>query len=94
MDESAPRPLDDRAELLAAIKRNNDLIQQLIDVQVKFVPRFLGGVFAGLGTVVGATIVVAILVRILAPLASVERIGPYFKELSDALQRPSATKSQ
>lgn len=46
---------------------------------------FVRGVFVGLGTVVGATIVVALLVALLQQLGALPNIGHYFQSIGQEL---------
>lgn len=75
-------------KLLEAIAENNRLLKLNTAAQTQFRWRFFAGLWTGLGTVLGATVVVAIIIRILAGLATVDRVGPYFRELQDAIERP------
>ena len=49
--------------------------------------RFIGGVFAGLGTVVGATVLVSIVVWLAKPLSRIEHLGPMIERLTEVLEQ-------
>lgn len=47
---------------------------------------FLGGLFWGLGTVIGATLVVGLVIIILGQLNSVPIIGDFFSDILQSIQ--------
>ena len=47
---------------------------------------FLGGLFWGLGTVLGATVVVGLLILLLSKLNSIPVIGDFFSSVLQSLQ--------
>ncbi len=49
--------------------------------------KFIGGLLTGFGTVLGATLLVALLVFILSQLASIELIRPFIEEITHIVQR-------
>ena len=51
------------------------------------ITRFLFGIVNGFGTIVGATLVVAILLWVVQPLKQLQGIGPAFERLTEALER-------
>lgn len=75
--------------LLEAVQENNRLLKLNVNAQTQFRWRFFAGLATGFGTVVGATVVIAIIVRLLAGLATVDRIGPYVRDLQEMLERPA-----
>lgn len=75
--------------LLEAMVENNRLLKLNVNAQTQFRWRFFAGLSTGFGTVVGATVVIAIVVRLLASLATVERIGPYIRDVQEMLERPA-----
>ncbi len=84
--EPAPEEPTDVA-LLRELKENNRLLKLNAAGMMSFRWRFLGGLYQGVGTVVGATVVIAIVIRILAKLATVETVGPYVREIQTMLER-------
>jgi hypothetical protein len=50
---------------------------------------FVRGIFFGLGSVLGGTIVVAVLVWILSLFVDWPGVGNFFQQLQDALSRPT-----
>lgn len=75
--------------LLEAIRENNRLLKLNVNAQTQFRWRFFAGLVTGFGTVVGATVVIAVVVRLLAGLATVDRIGPFVRDLQQMLERPA-----
>ena len=88
LEEHVPTPEEVNRHLLAELKENNRLLKLNARVMGAFRDRFLAGLWTGFGTVVGATVLIAVVIRILAPLASIDRIGPYIKDVQDLLERP------
>lgn len=94
-DEAVKSPAADpglsrEEQMLKALTENNRLLRLQIKSQTQFRWRFFAGVSTGLGTAIGATVVVAILIRLLAFFATVDRIGPYVRDIQEMLERPQA----
>jgi len=51
-----------------------------------FKNKFIGGLLTGLGTVLGATLLVALVLYVLAQLASIEMIRPFVEEIAGIVQ--------
>lgn len=90
-DEPKPE-LTTEERLLAELQENNRLLKMNVAAQTEFRWRFFAGLWTGLGTVLGATVLIAIIVRILAGLATVDRIGPYVRQLQEAIERPQPNR--
>ena len=73
--------------LLREIRELSSQLRRNTAAFTEFRWRFLGGLYQGVGTVVGATVVIAIIIRILARLATVEAVGPYIRDLQQMLER-------
>jgi hypothetical protein len=52
-----------------------------------FWQKFIGGILAGFGTVIGATLVVAFLIYLLTQLASIEWLKPLVEEIVKIVDR-------
>lgn len=91
-EEPIPDPIpenpEERAkEMLKEMREMNRLLKLNAATMGEFRYRFFGGLYQGLGTVIGATVVIAIIVRILARLATLETLGPYIREVQGLLDR-------
>jgi hypothetical protein len=64
----------------------DDYIDLLGNTRRQIKGAFTRGIFTGLGTVIGATIVVAVVVWLLGLLGGVPWIGDYLKGAGDAIQ--------
>jgi hypothetical protein len=80
-------------ELLAAIEklsdridRQNTLLAAFLRNQSSFKSRLTAGLWTGLGTVLGATVVVSGIVLMLKPLSKGEWIGPIVDKVISALE--------
>jgi hypothetical protein len=72
-----------------------------VESQTHFGKRLVAGLWTGLGTVLGATVVVSLLVVMLKPLAEVDWVGPIVNRVIDSLDRrrpvsepPPTTKTE
>ncbi len=65
----------------------NDYINLLGNTRKQMVSGFLRGVATGFGTVVGATLVVALVIWILGLLGGLPFIGDYLKGAGDAITK-------
>lgn len=93
-------PIENERELIEAIgqlaskiEQQNKILADFIEVQTGFRRRVLAGIWTGLGTVFGATVVVSFLIIALRPLTKLEWIKPVVGKVIDELQtrRPLAT---
>ena len=80
-------------ELLAAIEmlneridRQNTLLAAFLKNQSSFKSRLVAGLWTGLGTVLGATVVVSGIVLMLKPLSKTDWIGPIVDKVINALE--------
>ena len=69
------------------VEEQNKLLKQITDNQTHFGKRLVAGLWTGLGTVLGATVVVSLLVVMLKPLAEVDWVGPIVNRVIDSLDR-------
>lgn len=65
----------------------DDYIDLLGNTRRQIWGSFIRGVFTGVGTVVGATLVVSIIIFILGQLGGLPFIGEYIQGASDTIQR-------
>jgi hypothetical protein len=86
--------LEATERLIKHVEENNRLMSLYIESQTSFRRRVIAGLWTGLGTVVGATVMVSVLVLALKPLANVQWISPIVKKVIDDLEtRQPITKS-
>lgn len=64
-----------------------DYIELLHSTRRQIWSSFVRGVFMGLGTVIGATLVVAILIWILSAFGTIPVIGEFIRSTGDALKK-------
>ena len=77
------------------IDSQNTLLAAVIKSQTSIKTRLIAGLWTGLGTVLGATVVVSGLVLVLKPLAKVDWISPIVDKVINALEnRGSNPRSQ
>ncbi len=86
--KSKPTP-EDYEKLGKAIESAliNDYIDLLANTRKQVWGSFVRGVFMGLGTVIGATIVVAFVVWLLGQLGGLPWIGDYLQGASETIQQ-------
>lgn len=71
----------------------SDYVELLASTKKQIFLSFIRGIFTGLGTVIGATIVVSLLIYVLNWFGAVPVIGDYFSGTSDSIERsPVAPK--
>lgn len=80
-------PPSEPNDLLRELKRSNELITRLVANQLNWKLAFRQGIVAGLGGVIGATVVVSILVAILQPFKRVEILKPTLDRIAAELER-------
>ncbi len=68
------------------IDRQNSLLAGFIKSQTSFKTRLIAGLWTGLGTVLGATVVVSGIILVLKPLAKVDWISPIVDKVINALE--------
>ncbi len=71
-----------------ALERQNELLEKWIQVESNWKRKLLQAMFNGLMTVVGATLLVSLLVRVLLPLSGFDQLKPTIERLTEALQQP------
>lgn len=74
-------------ELAAAIERNNVLLERQLRQQTDWKVPFRNGVLAGVGSVLGATLVISTLVWTLQPFKGIGPLKPTLDRLTDALEK-------
>jgi len=77
----------DSKELLAAVTRLTLAIEKQVAMQRDWKLSLRNGLLAGLGGVIGATVIVSILISITQPFKRLERVGPLIERLDDTLSR-------
>ena len=89
--EARSRPLADRPEnyndLLKALSELSVEVQRLSKQQRDWRISLRNGILAGLGGVLGATVVVSVLGYVLQPFKKLEGIGPMIDRLDSTLRR-------
>ena len=83
-------PIENERELIEAIgqltskiEQQNKILADFVEVQTSFRRRVLAGIWTGLGTVFGATVVVSFLIIALRPLTKLEWIKPVVGKVID-----------
>ena len=77
----------DSHELLTAVTRLTLAIEKQVAMQRDWKLSLRNGLLAGLGGVIGATVIVSILISIMQPFKRLERVGPLIERLDDTLSR-------
>lgn len=86
-------PLDSiQAEWISELRRGNDLTAELIRIQKDWKHAIRQGVLAGLGGVLGATIVVSVLLAALKPFERLTVLKPTLEKISQQLEKGSERK--
>jgi hypothetical protein len=92
VSDQEPKEVENK-ELIAAmvkltekIDQQNEILNGFIKGQTSFRSRILAGMWTGLGTVLGATVVVSLLVLMLKPLTKLDWIAPVVGKVIDELQ--------
>ncbi|MER3496898.1 MAG: hypothetical protein C4320_09150 [Armatimonadota bacterium] len=85
-EESHPSAGEDAT--LAELREMNRLLRLNILALSGVKQRFLAGLWTGFGTVLGATVLIGLMVRLIAPFTKAEVVGPYLQKLQDQLERP------
>lgn len=74
-------------KLTTQVEAQNKLLAEFVASQTHFGRRLVSGLWTGLGTVLGATVVVSLLIVVLRPLAQVDWVGPIVNRVIDSLDR-------
>jgi hypothetical protein len=80
------RPVVNSNDPTTLLIRELQLLRRELRIANAFRYKFLGGLTTGLGTVLGATLLVAILIFILSQLATIEVIKPFIETITDIVQ--------
>ena len=75
-------------ELITAILNLSKLMERQLDQQRDWKLSLRNGLLAGLGGVIGATVVVSLIITITQPFRRLEAIGPMIDRLDSALSQP------
>lgn len=75
------------SELVQELRRNSDLTAELIRVHKDWRISLRNGLAAGLGTAIGATVLVSLLVWMLQPFQRLDVLKPSLDRLTQELQR-------
>lgn len=87
MDEPDVELREALDRLTTRVEEQNKLLKQFVESQTHFSKRLVAGLWTGLGTVLGATVVVSLLIFALRPLARVDWVGPIVNRVIDSLDR-------
>ena len=91
---------DNNKELLAVLEtlseridRQNTIMASFLRSQTSFRMRLIAGLWTGLGTVLGATVVVSGIILLLKPLSKIDWISPIVDKVISALEnRPGSSR--
>lgn len=78
---------DPQSLLLTEIRRQNQLLEAQLTNQRDWKLALRNGVLAGLGSVLGATVVVSLLLWALRPFHRLEAIGPFLERLNESVEK-------
>lgn len=81
--------MEDEARLAAALNRNNELLLKRIQVMEDWKLPLRNGILAGIGSAIGATLIISILVWLMKPFQAIEPLKPALERLTDVLERRS-----
>jgi len=86
--QPSPAILDPKIleKLLAGVSEQNRLLTENLRYQKSIRERILAGVWQGLGTVIGATVVVSLIIYGLKQIATVEWISPIVTKVIDDME--------
>ncbi|MBI1333581.1 MAG: hypothetical protein GC165_11970 [Armatimonadetes bacterium] len=87
-EKSLIKSLDTLSE---RIERQNQLLAAFLKNQSSFRSRMTAGLWTGLGTVLGATVLVSLVILILRPLSHIDWISPIVDRVIDALESRNYT---
>jgi hypothetical protein len=87
VEEQKPELQDAIERLTTQVEAQNKLLREFVESQTHFGKRLVAGLWTGLGTVLGATVVVSLLIVVLKPLAEVDWVGPIVNRVIDSLDR-------
>jgi hypothetical protein len=79
------RPSGVDYEKLGKTMEHKTMEQLMVKDYINFIGSFVRGVFAGLGGVIGASLVVALLIVLLQWLGGIPVVGHYFHNLSTSI---------
>ena len=88
-EPGTPAPDESIEELLIVMNNLSAQIERLANQQRDWRISFRNGILAGLGGVIGATLVVSILVSVLQPFKRLEAFGPMIERLDSTLRKSS-----
>ena len=96
MTEKKKKPTTDQdtKNLVKALKSTGfvDYVQYMKSPWRIVWTNFLGGIFRGLGIIVGMTIVVSLLLWMIAQMVDFPLIGQFFKDLLDFIEQSTVNK--
>ena len=81
------------SQLVLELQRNNELMVRLIESRRNWKLLLRQGLLTGLGTVIGATVLVSALVWILQPLKKLEVLKPTLDRIAQELERRPVKQS-
>ena len=84
---TAPEFVDHARELTEALVAYTKLVDRQLAQQRDWKLAFRNGLLAGLGGVIGATVVVSLVVAILQPFRSLQAVGPMIERLDTVLKQ-------
>ena len=91
-DPSKPEIKDETVRLLIeVVSEQNRLLREQIRWNKSIKQRVIGGILTGLGTVLGATVVVSVLIYGLKRIATVEWVSPIVNKVIDDIESRGRT---
>lgn len=92
MDGDPNKDLTDAIEKLSAqVAQQNELLTAYVRNQKSVKERVFAGLWTGLGTVLGATLVVSGIVLVLKPLSKIDWISPIVDKVIESLEHRQDT---
>jgi hypothetical protein len=85
-DNKPPAETNESHSLEVQLRQTNELLSAMVKWQSNPWNRLKMGILTGVGTVVGATLVVSLLVLLVKPLQNVSWVGPVVKEIVRELE--------
>lgn len=87
-----PEPNPQIVELLAELRRTNDLLAEQVKQSKNWKREFGISMLRGLGAVIGATLLVSVILFALQPLRKIERLEPMLDKVIHELEKRPTTR--
>jgi tetrahydromethanopterin S-methyltransferase subunit F len=73
-------------QMVEELRKSNDLLREQIRISRDWRIPLRNGLASGLGTVIGATLLVSILLGVLKPFEKIETLGPGLERLAEEIR--------